>query len=169
MNLEDLLEHFRDVVSIAEIRGTERLTRIAGNLPTDPQIYVRIARDLWNRANGRASLLYDDPLFEFTVRLEAILRELYVVDFRTLEALLTQCDFALADSDVTGFGTNQTAIIASALPPKGRAFPTDEDFLRKVESFLASDSMRHNAREIRRRLLRRSPELVPAPDRYPAT
>jgi len=168
MDLANLLNHFREIDSIVDLRGTERLKEIAAGMPTDQQAYAAVVQEFLDLHAENLAQMYDEPFFTTTERLEDILRELYVLDFRAFTALLVGCDRLVDDRENCGFGTGQTAILHS-LPPKGFAGITDEQLLRRVETYLSAPAMRHNARGIRQRLLRRSPELVMVPDPYPTT
>ncbi|HEX8297478.1 MAG TPA: hypothetical protein VF593_14325 [Chthoniobacteraceae bacterium] len=163
-----MLDHFRDVESVVGLRNTERLKKIARKLPTDSRTYVAIVDQFVGGLGGDFELMFEEPLLRTTERLQDILRELYVLDFRTFQALLRQCDQALENQRNTGFGMNQTAILCHLAPP-GHQGLSEEELLLRVESHLASPAMRHNARDIRRKLLLRSPKLSAAPDSYDCT
>lgn len=165
----ELIEHFAAVPDLSGIRDTRQFADLAESLSGDPAIYVTLMSDFLRPLNGRFERLYEQPLYLEFERLEDILRELYYFDWRTFEAFLFQCDLALEAGGSPDLGMNQTAPLACVLPPQGRGFKSDDEYLRRVERYLAAPAMRHNAREIRRRILQRSPDLVPAPDLFPAT
>src|SRR6478672_2425576 len=117
MTLRDLLDHFTGFESIPDIRGTPEFLDISEHLPKNPGIYVTILRDYLSGLGGDLSRVYEEFL-ETTERLEDVLRELYFLDYRTFEALLEECEFALNNSD-SEVGMTALAAILSKLPPKG--------------------------------------------------
>jgi hypothetical protein len=169
MTPEHLLQHYQGIGPLYEIRESAVFAELAAAIPDDPQAYVQVVDDFFGPLDGDFEQLYDEPLYETAERLQEILRELYYYDFRTLEALLLECDLAMKDRTESGFGCDPTSALASKLPPRGRAFADDQTFLRKVEPYLASPDMRHNIRGVRQRILRRSPGLKVTPDNYPPT
>lgn len=76
MDLADLTNHFRDIDSLVDLRGTGRLKEIASELPADQQAYVAVVQEFLDLHAEDLAQMYDEQFFTTTERLEDILREL---------------------------------------------------------------------------------------------